>query len=250
MLVPALLLLAAAVPLPRPPAEPKPATGADVIRMMHHKYDGKWYRTATFMQRTIRPDAPVETWYEALTVPGSLRIDIAPLTGQNVLLFHNDSIYRYAAGELKMSRPFVHPLLLLGFDVYAQPTDKTIAALSALGFDTTKVRADTWQGRKVWVVGAEAGDTASKQFWIDQDRLVFVRSLGPHPQKAGVLTEVQFNKYVTLGKGWIETEVLFFEGGKLVTTEEYHDPVADPVPPLDPAIFLPGPYRQPGWVKE
>jgi len=250
VLVPALLILAAALPLPRPDAEPKPTTGADVIRMMHDKYDGKWYRTATFTQRTIRPDVPVEIWYEALAVPGSLRIDIAPLTGQNVLLFHDDSIYRYAGGELKMSRPFVHPLLLLGFDVYAQPTDKTIAALSALGYDMTKLHADSWQGRKVWVVGAVSGDTASKQFWIDQDRLVFVRSLGPHPQKAGVLTEVQFNKYVTLGKGWIETEVLFLEDGKLVTTEEYHDPVADPVPPLDPAIFLPGPYRQPGWVKE
>jgi hypothetical protein len=250
VLVPALLFLALAPPAPRPAVGAKPTTGADVIHMMHDRYDGKWYHTATFMQRTIKPDAPVEVWYEALTVPGSLRIDITPLAGRNVLLFHNDSIYRYADGELKLSRAFVHPLLLLGFDVYAQPVDKTVASLAALGYDMTKLHADTWQGRKVWVVGAAPGDSASKQFWIDQERLVFVRSLGPHPQKAGVLTEVQFNKYVTLGKGWIETEVLFFEAGKLVTTEEYHDPVADPVPPLDPAIFLPGPYRQPGWVKE
>ncbi len=250
MLVPALLLLAVATPLPRPAAEPKPATGADVIRFMHDKYDGKWYRTATFTQRTIRPDAPAETWYEALSVPGSLRIDISPLTGRNVLLFRSDSIYRYAEGELKLSRAFVHPLLLLGFDVYAQPAEKTIASLAALGYDLSKLHAGTWQGQKVWIVGAAQGDTTSKQFWIDQQRLLFVRSLGPHPQKQGVLTEVQFNKYVRLGQGWIETEVLFFEGGKIVTTEEYHDPVADPVPPLDPAIFLPGPYVQPGWVKE
>jgi hypothetical protein len=250
VLVPVLLLLAMATPAPRPAPAAKPATGADVIRMMHAKYDGTWYHSATFMQRTIKPDAPVETWYEALAVPGSLRIDIAPLSERNVLLFHNDSIYRYAGGELKLSRSFVHPLLLLGFDVYAQPVERTIASLAAIGYDLSKLHAGSWQGRKVWVVGAAQDDTTSKQFWIDQERLVFVRSLGPHPQKPGVLTEVQFNKYVPLGKGWIETEVLFMEDGKVVTTEEYHDPVADPVPALDPAIFLPGPYRQPGWVKE
>lgn len=250
MLVPALLLLAAAAPPPRPAVDLKPATGADVIRMMHDKYFGKWYRTATFTQRTIRPGAPAETWYEALSVPGSLRIDIAPLTGRNVLLFRSDSIYRYAEGELKPGRAFVHPLLLLGFDVYAQPAEKTTASLAALGYDLSRLHAGTWQGRKVWIVGAAQGDTTTKQFWIDQERLLFVRSLGPHPQKQGVPTEVQFNKYVRLGQGWIETEVLFFEAGKLVTTEEYHDPVADPVPPLDPAIFLPGAYVPPGWVTE
>jgi hypothetical protein len=233
-----------------PPAPADPGTGADVIRMMQAKYEGKWYRTATFVQATKHADGSVETWYEALRVPGALRIDIAPLSAQSVMLFRNDSIYRYVGGELKLARPLVHPLLLLGFDVYGQPADKTIGALTALGYDLTKVRSGTWQGRKVWIVGAAAGDTATMQFWVDQERLVFVRSLATHPQKPGVITDVQFNKYVRLGKGWIETEVLFFENGTLTLAEEYRDVKADPTPALDPAIFLPGAFVPPGWIKE
>lgn len=247
MFVPLLLLLAA-TPVTAPPADP--ATGAELIQQMHARYAGRWYRTLTFVQKTTHPDGSVETWYEAAAIPGSLRIDIAPLSARNELLFRADSIYRYANGELKMGRPLVHSLLLLGFDVYGQPPERTIASLTALGYDLTKVHADTWQGRKVWVVGASAGDTVTKQFWIDQERLVFVRGLAPHPQKPGVHTEVQFNKYVELGQGWIETEVLFLEDGTITTREEYRDMRADPTPPVDPVIFLPGAYVAPGWVTE
>ncbi len=247
MLLPLLVAIAFG---PTPAPAPDPATGADVVRLMQSRYASRWYKTATFVQTTTHPDGSVETWYEAMSLPGSLRIDIAPLSAQSVLLFRNDSIYRYVGGELKFGRALVHPLMLLGFDVYGQPAEKTIASLTTLGYDLGKVHAGSWQGRKVWIVGAAPGDTTSRQFWIDQERLVFVRNLGPHPQKPEVLTEVQFNKYIELGKGWIETEVLFLENGKVTTTEAYHDVRADPVPALDPAIFLPGAYVAPGWVSE
>ena len=247
MLLPLLAAIAFG-PIPAPVTDP--ATGADVVRLMQSRYATRWYKTATFVQTTTHPDGSVETWYEAMSLPGSLRIDIAPLSARSVLLFRNDSIYRYLDGELKFGRALVHPLMLLGFDVYGQPAEKTIASLATLGYDLSKVHAGTWQGRAVWIVGAAPGDTTARQFWIDQERLVFVRSLGPHPQKPDVLTEVQFNKYVVLGKGWIETEVLFLENGKVTTTEAYHDVRADPVPALDPAIFLPGSYVAPGWVSE
>lgn len=245
----ALPLLAVSLAL-APPSPADTITGAGIVRMMHDRYAGRWYTTATFTQRTIRPNAPVETWYEALSLPGGLRIDISPLADRSVLLFRNDSIYQYVGGELKPGRPFVHPLMLLGFDVYALPPERTSAALTALGYDLSKAHAGTWQGRAVWIVGAAAGDSTSNQFWIDQARLVFVRSLGPHPRKPGVQTEVQFNKYVKLGQGWIETEVLQMENGAVMLTEEYHDVRAEPVPALDPAIFVAGPYLQPGWVRE
>jgi len=62
-------------------------------------------------------------------------------------------------------------------------------------FDLATLREDTWQGRPVYVVGAKAGDMHSPQFWIDKQRLYFVRMFRP-AGKDGVLTsETQFNKY-------------------------------------------------------
>jgi hypothetical protein len=241
---PALLLAALVAAWP----SAAPQTGEEVIRMMHSRYAGKWYRTATFTQKTTHPDGKIETWYEALEVPAKLRIDIAPLSGRNVILFRNDSVYRYVDGAIKVARPLVHPLMLLGFDVYGQAPEVTIAKLKGLGYDLSKVHGGTWQGRKVWIVGVTPGDSTSKQFWIDQDRLVYVRSREPAVQKPGVTSEVQFTKYVQLGKGWIETEVLMLEDGKVVVREEYRDMKAEV--PLPPGLFAGGAYAAPGWVSE
>ena len=57
---------------------------------MHERYAGKWYHNLTFMQTTTFPDQPAETWYEAGTIPGKLRIDIAPLDSMNAFMFVGD----------------------------------------------------------------------------------------------------------------------------------------------------------------
>ena len=53
-----------------------------LISAMQKKYGKSWYKTATFVQETnFQPDgtSKVETWYEAMSVPGSLRIDFTPV---------------------------------------------------------------------------------------------------------------------------------------------------------------------------
>ena len=54
-------------------------TTADLVSAMQKKYGKSWYQTATFVQKTTDYDKDgnqkVSTWYEALAVPGSLRID-------------------------------------------------------------------------------------------------------------------------------------------------------------------------------
>lgn len=239
-------LLAAAPTAPITPAAP--ADGEALVRAMYDKYKGKWYRTLTFVQTTTdyRKNTK-ETWYEAARIPGILRIDIAPIDSGKALLFRNDSIYQFDQGALKASQPFVHPLMILGFDVYADPVEKTLQRLKTVGFDLSKIREDTWQGRPVYVVGAAKGDTATKQFWIDRERLVFVRSLETARNGSGNVVETQFNKYQPLGKGWISVEVRFMVGGKLVTMEEYADVKGDPA--LPDALFDPSAFGKPGWVK-
>src|SRR4051794_27820987 len=73
-------------PAPQPaPARPVPAapaaivSGPTLVQAMHDRYSGKWYHTLTFVQRTtiaLQSGGEVkQTWYEAGSLPGKLRID-------------------------------------------------------------------------------------------------------------------------------------------------------------------------------
>lgn len=234
--------LAAAVALPFVVTPPK--TGEDLIREMHARYAESWYQTLTFVQTTTHEDGKVETWYEAARIPGTLRIDIAPIDSGNAIIFRHDSIVIFRGGKPVNARAFVHPLMVLGFDVYRDTPDKTIEKLKGMKVDLTKLREDQWQGRAAYVVGADKGDSTSTQFWVDKERLVTVRLLENSPN--GV-TESLFNKYQRLGGGWIAPEMEFYRGGKLLVKEEYNDIRADVELPAE--LFEAPAYAAPAWVK-
>lgn len=228
-----------------------PRSGEELIRQMHARYAGRWYRTLTFVQTTTFPDKPAETWYEAGTIPGKLRIDVAPLDSMNAFMFVGDSSYVFKGGQRVAAQEDRNLLMTLGFDVYGQAPQVTIAQLEAQHVDLSRIREDTWQGAKVWVVGAAKGDTASAQFWIEQNRLLFVRLIEPHksiknPDAPPKLLDVTFEGYQPLGKGWIETEVVIKVDGKEVQRERYADIKADVA--LEPDLYDTKTYRKPGWV--
>src|SRR5262245_11324387 len=97
----------------------------ELIAAMQKKYGKSWYKTATFVQETtnFQPDgtSKVETWYEAMSVPGSLRIDFTPTSAGNGILFKDGKIFVFKDGKVNATRPFEHPLLILGFDIYRSP---------------------------------------------------------------------------------------------------------------------------------
>src|SRR2546430_14485055 len=208
----------------------KITTTEDLIQAMQKRYAKSWYQTATFVQKTTNIDKDgnkkVETWYEAMTLPGSLRIDFTPTKDGNGILFTNNQIYVFKNGKVDSTRPLVHPLMVLGFDVYRLPQTDVIEKLKGLKFDLSIFRKDTWQGRPVYVVGAKAGDLHSLQFWIDQKNLYFVRMIRPAGKDGAQTQETQFNKYQKLGGGWMSPEVILRVNGKLVPTEEDSEPRA------------------------
>ena len=72
----------------------KITTTEQLVQAMQKKYAKSWYKTATFVQKTTNIDKDgnkkVETWYEAMSLPGSLRIDFTPTKDGNGILFTND----------------------------------------------------------------------------------------------------------------------------------------------------------------
>ena len=227
----------------------KITTANDLVGAMQKKYAKSWYKTATFVQKTTNIDKDgnkkVEIWYEALSVPGSLRIDFTPTSDGNGILFTNYRIYTFKSGKVDVNRPYVHPLMILGFDIYKLPLADAIDKLKGLKFDLSIEREDIWQGRTVYVVGARAGDLHSAQFWIDKKNLYFVRMIRPSGRDGAQTQETQFNRYQKLGGGWMSPEVIFMVDGKTVTTEEYSELRANI--PLDSKLFDPQYFASVHW---
>ena len=231
-------------------------TGDDVVAAMYKKYEGKWYKTLTFVQKTTtyKPDGTtgVETWYEALSAPGKLRIDIAPIENNNGIVFADGKISQFRDGKAPgPPRPFVHPLLVLGFDVYMQPVETTIAQLKSIGIDMTTVHEAKWNGVDHYVVGARAGDMTVPQFWVDKKTMLFTRLIQLGGRDKKVVNETQFNKYVKAGGGWVAVEVRFFADGKPTMLEEYTDVRANVK--LDPDLWNPDKFttvQRNYWIKK
>ena len=202
-------------------------SGEGVLRAMHDRYASSWYHTVTFVQKstTYKEDgtSSAETWYEAASLPGKLRIDIGPASdGKGAVLVDGD-VMIIRGNKVADKRHSVNMLLVLGFDVYRQPPEDTIKVCKEEGYDLSKVREDTWDGKPVYVVGADKGDLKSKQFWITKDSLLFVRVIEPAPQDPSKIDDIRFIHYQPLAGTWIAAGVEVYSGGKKVFSEDYSD---------------------------
>ncbi len=225
---------------------------------MHRRYEGRWFRTLSFLQNnTLFPASGGEQrtqWLEHMAVPGKLRIDHLPLAGRSGVLYEGGKVHVFDNGRRVQSQPGVNPLLLLGFDVYAQPVAATARTLDSLGFDLGVMHTTEWKGRRAIVIGAARGDTTTSQFWVDAERLLFLRLI--QRNAAGtVITEQRFDRYTDFDGYPIAIEVLMLRNGRAYFKEEYtsvrvNQPIApevfDPARWVDaqPGMGSPAPPRQ------
>jgi hypothetical protein len=242
------LLLAAcrpAVPeLPGPTPEPAAAEKAaaisssrNLVREMHDRYAGKWYKTLTFQQtNTFYTSAGKEQkseWMQRLSVPGRLRIDFLPLSAKSGLLIQNNRVITFDNGRRIDSRRSIQPVLTLTGDVYAIPASITLRRLDSLGVDLDKFHEDKWEGRRVFVMGAEKDDLESNQIWIDAEKLLLVRFL--QRDKRGdrfVVTDTHVGDYREVDGYPIPFEFTSYRDGKIFFKERYENlKVNVPIPP-------------------
>ena len=152
--------------------------GEDLLRAMHERYKDSWYQTVTFTQKstTYKQDgtSTAETWYEAALLPGRLRIDIGPASDGKGYIFSDGNVSVIEDNRVVSSVKSINMLLVLGFDVYRQVPEATINVVKGEGYDLSKLREDSWDGKPAYVAGAEKGDLKSKQFWIAKDTLLFL----------------------------------------------------------------------------
>jgi hypothetical protein len=227
-------------------------SGEDLLRAMHERYQSSWYHTLTFVQKstTYKPDgtSSAETWYEAASLPGKLRIDIGPASDGNGYVLVDGNVTIIKANKVASTRPLVNMLLVLGFDVYRQDPATTAKVVKGEGYDLTKLREDAWEGKAAYVVGADKGDLKSKQFWVEKDTLLFVRDIEPARQDPTKLDDIRFTSYRPIAGAWVAAGVEVWSEGKKVFTEDYTDIQANVK--LDPAVYDADKFSSTHWEKQ
>lgn len=226
-------------------------SGEDVLRAMHDRYEKTWYETLTFTQKstTYKPDgtSSAETWYEAVGVPGKLRIDIGTPSDGNGYLMVDGNVTIFKGGKETGTRPLVNMLLVLGFDVYGQAPEVTAQVCKSEGYNLSKLHEETWDGKAFYVVGADKGDLKTKQFWIEKDRLLFVRVFEPTQKDPAKFQDIRFENYQPMAKTWLAERVEVYVDDNKVFSEDYTD--IHPDAKLAPGTFDPKQFNNTHWEK-
>jgi hypothetical protein len=222
-------------------AQDAPKTGDQIIRAMHDRYAKTWYHTLTFSQRTImhpKPDTTVtEIWNEAALFPGRLRIDLLRNADTIEAMYVGDSLFIWHHDSVRARRKSRNIFMIMGFDVYTQPVEQTLAVLASEHYAMAPVREDTWMGHPVYVIGAGAGDLHSNQLWIEKNRLLFVRAIQPDLRDTSKVGDYRFENYVRVPGGWLSETVETFFNGRLTQREEYFNVKTNPN--VEPGLFTP-----------
>lgn len=226
-------------------------SGEDLLRAMYERYKSSWYETLTFTQQstTYKEDgtSSAETWYEAASLPGKLRIDIGDPSKNNGYLLVDGKVAIFKDGKRVGNRDSQNMLLVLGFDVYRQAPEATIKVVRGEGYDLSKLHEDTWEGKPAYVVGADQGDLKSKQFWVAKDTLLFVRDIEPSPADASKIDDIRFIHYQPLAGAWVAAGVEVYADGRKVFSEDYSEIRANVK--LDPGVFDAEKFGATHWEK-
>lgn len=198
------------------------SNGEELIQKIHKTYKGKWFKSVSFEQNTLFYGngklMKEQVWFETYQFPGKLAIKFDSISSGTGYLFANDSLQIFKNNTLVSKNHSIHDLVVLSMDLYSQDVSESVQQLTSLGYDLSKMHVTTWNGKATYVVGAVAGDTLSKQFWIEKERLIFVRKL---EVINGVLNDVIFDDYIPFNDSFIEQTVLFKKAGKIALKETY-----------------------------
>ena len=129
-----------------------PPGSKEVLKKMHDRYAGKWYKTFSFNQTTevYRNDSlkRSETWYENIKFPNDFRIDFGNPDSGNAVIFKNDSSYLFRNAQKVSVRPDEDDLLFLLGGMYFYPFDEVTAKMKSFGYNLDKFHEDTWKGKE------------------------------------------------------------------------------------------------------
>ncbi len=227
---------------PRQSAIPPVNSVTGLINAMRDKYVEKWYKSLSFTQvnrYTIGGKEQSSEWVENLSVPGRLRIDFLPLTQKSGLLIDNSRVSTFSAGKRIDTRRLYQSRPLLSSDIYVQATNLSVRRLDSLGIDTTRIRSERLDGKRVFVLGAASGDLTSTQAWFDAESLLLQRFIQSEVRGGKKVTsDLRVTGYTEVAGFPIPEAFVTKRDGVITLREEWtHVKVNTPMPAtlFDPA---------------
>lgn len=196
-----------------------------MIKEIVNRYNGKWFKQIKFSHTTSFYEndsvTRTESWIEEYNYPSQLIIKTNAENSSDGQLYRNDSIYIFEDNVITLKKKMTHDLVILSLDIYSMPLDEIMNRFESLDYDISKFRVDTYNGRKVYVIGADKGDNNINQIWYDAENLLLIKMIKNTPNG---LHEISLNNYINIdGQGWIEQEMVVKINSKLFLTEKYYN---------------------------
>lgn len=217
-------------------------TGEKVLQKMYKKYKGNWYKNFTFTQttETFKKDSLVktDTWYESIVFPDYFRISIGAAENGNAVIYNKDSVFQIRKSKLVNKSLRTDDLTFLLGGMYFLPYDTVKSKILKEGYDYTKAYETTYNGKAVYVIGANNENEKVSQLFIEKERLIvvrFIKYIGKTKQEA------IFDGHQKVGKAYTETIVSFYINDALLQKEKYYDCKFNTT--IDMAIFDPYQFK-------
>ena len=158
--------------------------------------------------------------YYAQQYPQGLIVKFDSLQSANGIIFYYDSSYTFQNNNLEFVN--FRPLRIWkqAFSIKFEEPRLSLDKLNKLDIDTTIVSESNFNGREVYIIGAENGRLKKNQFWIDKEKLVTVRII-TYLKERDFLWDVHFEDYFNLNDSWFVGTLKFYENNTLTLVEEH-----------------------------
>lgn len=167
--------------------------------------------------------------YAAL--PGRMRVELLPSSKRTGSVRNRQRLAVFERGRRVSMVSRVDLSMLVAYDVFAQSVDTTIMWLDSARVRFALVRRDELNGRDVWVVGANAGDTTSSQFWVDAELWRVLRVIQREPRAPGEISDARFVEYAEVLDVPVPLRIQVYRSGRLAEQHEISDLIVNPSVP-------------------
>lgn len=206
-----------------------PRNGLEVIGAMRRAHPSRSLKSIAFTVVSGAPERPARARARAVAaLPGKFRLTALPTTRRTGSVRNQQRLAIFEGGRRVATRDRVDLATLLAYDVFAQGVDTTIRWLDLARVRYAMARRDRLDGRDVWIVGAAQGDTASPQFWVDEDTWRVVRVIQRDPAAPARSLDVRFPEHTTVLDVPVPARVDVYRDGALVEQQTITNVVVNP----------------------